>query len=306
MIWAIAILLAVGLVAPFYIESRRPGVGDTLRARAPGAFAALSDGQTHFRWHGPEHGPVLVCIHGLTTPSYVWDALVPGLSRLGFRILCYDLYGRGFSDRPSGAQTRAFFIRQLRELLQHQGIGNEVTLLGYSMGGSIATVYAAAEPARCKRLILLAPAGIIHTPGWLADVAQKLPVLGDWLMLTFGAAQLRRTARVQQGSPGVVADLAERQANELGRRGYIPAVLSSSRNMLAETLENEHRKIAARGVPVAVIWGQDDAVIPIRARERLSNWNPKAFQASIAGAGHGLGYTHPAEVTQAIARAVST
>lgn len=305
MIWLLPILLAAGFALPFIIERRRPDMDDTARAAAPGMFAELSDGLTHYRWHGPDDGPVLVCIHGLTTPGYVWDALMPSLAEAGFRVLRYDLYGRGHSDRPRGAQTRAFFIRQLRDLLQHQGIGGGITLLGYSMGGSIATVFAAAEPERVGRLILLAPAGVIHAPGRLAELARRVPVLGDWLMLALSGAELRRSARTQSGPPDVVADFAERQAIETGRRGYLPAVLSSSRNMLAETLEEEHRALAALGVPVAAIWGQDDTVIPIRALGRLAEWNRNARQATVAGAGHGLTYTHPSDVIEALADVIS-
>lgn len=300
MIWGLLILLVIGFAVPFVLERRRPEMDAAARDLAPGKFAELSDGLTHCRWHGPDDGPVLVCIHGLTTPSYVWDALVPPLAEAGFRVLRYDLYGRGYSDRPRGAQTRAFFIRQLRDLLQHEGIQRGISLLGYSMGGSIATVFAAAEPERIERVILLAPAGMIHAPGRLAKVARKLPVLGDWLMLALGGAQLRRGAMAQSGPPDVIADLANRQAIETGLRGYLPAVLSSSRNILAETLEEEHRALAALRVPVAAIWGQDDTVIPISALGRLAEWNRSARQATIPGAGHGLAYTHSVEVIDAL------
>lgn len=301
MIGMLLILLVAGFAAPFFIERLRPEMDDDARAAAPGQFVSLSDGLTHYQWHGPADGPVLACVHGLTTPSYVYSALVPSLAEAGFRVLTYDLYGRGFSDRPKGAQTRAFFIRQLRELLQDQGIGDGVMLMGYSMGGSVATVFAAAEPTWVNRLILLAPAGMIHNPGRLAELARKIPVLGDWLILALGGWQLRRGARMQSGPPEVVADMADRQVLETSLRGYLPAVLSSQRNLLAETLEEEHRALAALGMPIAAIWGEADTVIPISALGKLAEWNRDARQVVIPGAGHGLAYTHPAEVIEAIA-----
>ncbi|MCG6901436.1 MAG: alpha/beta hydrolase [Rhodobacter sp.] len=305
MIWLLPVLLVIVIAAPFVMERRRREMDASARGMAPGKFAELSDGLTHYRWDGPADGPVLVCIHGLTTPGYVWDRLVPLLAEAGFRVLRYDLYGRGFSDRPRGAQTRAFFIRQLRELLQHQGVDRGITLFGYSMGGSIATVFAAAEPDRIDRLILLAPAGMIHVPGKLAELACRFPLLGDWLMLAFGGAQLRRGAHAQPGPPDVVAGIAARQDIETGFRGYLPAVLSSSRNMLAESLKEDHRALAAIGLPVVAIWGQDDSVIPITALGRLTEWNRNVSHATIAGAGHGLAFTHPVEVTDALGKALA-
>ena len=156
------VLLGLGLIAalPFLFERRKPDMNDEIRQRAPDQFAKLSDGYTHFQWHGPAEGPVLVCVHGLTTPSFVWDQLMPGLTEAGFRVLTYDLYGRGLSDRPKGIQTRSFFMRQLRDLLHQQGVLDGFTLMGYSMGGSIATVFASEEPQRVSQLVLLAPAGM--------------------------------------------------------------------------------------------------------------------------------------------------
>jgi pimeloyl-ACP methyl ester carboxylesterase len=64
----------------------------------------------------------------------------------GHRVLTYDLYGRGYSDRPGGEQDARFFIRQLEDLLEHQGVTQPVTLLGYSMGGAIGAAFAAKHP----------------------------------------------------------------------------------------------------------------------------------------------------------------
>jgi len=305
MIWVILFVLAVGFALPFVIERRRPKMGPEAREIAPGEFAELSDGITHFKWYGPKDGPVLVCVHGLTTPSYVWLPLIPGLIEAGFRVLTYDLYGRGFSDRPKDPQTREFFIRQLNELLQHQGVEGPINVMGYSMGGSVATVFAAADPSRIQRLILLAPAGMMHVPGWLSSMARKLPVLGDWLALGFAGWQLQRGAEQMEGPADVIAEMADRQGYELGFRGYMPAVLSSQRYLLATPLEAEHRALAAAGLPVYAIWGQEDSVIPIAAMGKLAEWNRAARQASVPGAEHGLGYTHPTEVIEALADVLS-
>ncbi len=296
MMWSVLVLAALAAGLPFLAERRKPDMDEATRNAAPGAFAELSDGRTHYQWHGDGNGPVLVCIHGLTTPSFVFRALVPGLVAAGFRVLTYDLYGRGFSDRPRGAQTRHFFIRQLRDLLQNQGVGDDITLLGYSMGGSIATVFAYEEPGRVARLILLAPAGLVHSPGALAEVARKVPGFGDWLMLALGGWSLRRAARRQMAPGAVARELAQRQEAETWKRGYLPAVLSSQRNMLAEELEEEHAALAAARVPVQAIWGELDAVIPLKALGRLTECNRDVRQSVISGAGHGLVLTHADEV----------
>ena len=297
--WLLVLLVVVAAV-PFVVERRRVAIGPELRKDAPGDFATLSGGMTHYQWDGPKDGPVLVCIHGLTTPSYVFDLLVAGLVDLGFRVLRYDLWGRGYSDRTGGDQTRHFFIRQLRELLQDQGVDGPVTVLGYSMGGSIATVFAAEEPKRVQRLILLAPAGLQHKAGAMADLARRLPVVGDWMMLAFGAHELRKTAASLAGGSAPVRSISKRQAAETAVQGYLPAVLSSQRNLLAEDLAEEHVYLGESGLPVVAVWGGDDTVIPIAAMAEMAALNPEARQVEVPGASHALPITHPEAVLEAI------
>ena len=136
------VFLAYLAVWPFYYERRRPRIGPTQRHGADGEFAQLSQGVTHYRWSGSARGPVAVVIHGLATPMISMDAIAKGLGDIGYRVLAYDLYGRGLSDAPKGAQDRAFFLRQLSDLLAHHNLREDITLAGYSMGGAIATAFA--------------------------------------------------------------------------------------------------------------------------------------------------------------------
>lgn len=300
-LWAGAAAAAGIAAAPFLRERLRPEMDAEARRAAPGDFAPLPLGDTHYMLAGQARGPLAVCVHGLTTPSFVWEALLPELARLGFRVLVYDLYGRGFSDRPAGRQDAAFFIGQLDALLA--GLleeDEEITLIGYSMGGAIAAAYAAHHPERVRRLVLLAPAGMGHDLGPLARLVRGAPLFGDWLFLAGYPWQLRRgiAEEAASGRESAVPDMAERQAAELRWRGFLPAVKASLRGILARPLEAEHRAISRAGVPVLAIWGREDTVIPISGLGRLAQWNRVARQEVIEGAGHGLAYTHAPEVAE--------
>lgn len=292
--------LAAGAAAvagyPFVLEALRPRMNAARRRNAPGQFVRLSRGLTHYQWLGAGTGPVAVCVHGLTTPSFVWGPVAEGLGRLGYRVLVYDLYGRGYSDRPKGDQDSAFFIAQLDELLRDQGIEGEITLLGYSMGGAIAAAFAAAQAGRIRQLVLLAPAGLGHELGPIADLAAKHDLFGRWLMLGFYPMWLRRALEAERGLPSAIDDMVDRQIAETRMHGFAPAVLASLRGILSEDLEPAHRAIARAGLPVLAIWGERDEVIPLGCRDRLAEWNPDAVQKVIAGAGHALAYTHVAQV----------
>lgn len=294
------IVLAALVAAPFVLELTRQPVTANMRREAPGQFAQLTQGKTHFLWLGRARGPVAVCIHGLTTPSFVWQGLARVLVALGFRVLIYDLYGRGYSDRPSGRQNRAFFLRQLEDLLVDQDLHEDLTILGYSMGGSIATAFAQAHPGRVQRLILLAPAGIELFGNSFASAVRGFPVLGDWLWHAVFPVLFRRQCRAAEDLDSSVDDIARRQAAELKKRGFLAATLSSMRGMLAETQESDHREISREDIPVLAVWGKADDQIPISAMGTLAQWNRACRHEVIDDAGHGLLHTHPHQIGAAI------
>ena len=132
---------------------------------------------------GAEKGDLVVCIHGLTTPSFVFEGLASHYADIGKRVLVYDHYGRGYSDRPKAKQDKAFFINQLDELLNKLEIKRQkFDLVGYSMGGAIAAAYAAHNPNRLNKLVLIASAGTGHNLGFSAKVA-KIPLFG-WVLFS--------------------------------------------------------------------------------------------------------------------------
>ncbi len=300
--WGIGAALGAAAVWPFAVEAMRPRMTRTRREVAPGQFTTLSQGVTHYQWLGAEDGPVAVCVHGLTTPSFVWGPVAEELGRMGYRVLTYDLYGRGFSDRPRGAQDSAFFIRQLDDLLEDQGVAGEITLIGYSMGGAIAAAFAGEQAGRIRQLVLLAPAGLGHDLGPVADMAVKYNLFGRWMMLGFYGKSLRRATEAERGLPSRIDRMVDLQIAETRLRGFAPAVLASLRGILDEDLEGAHRNIAEAGVPVLAVWGEKDEIIPLSCRDTLAEWNPDAHQEVVAGAGHTLTYTDTDEVMAALRR----
>lgn len=66
----------------------------------------LNDGGTHCRLMGPSNGPVAVLVHGGTVPSWIWDTLAGHLAATGYRVLTYDQFGRGLSERPKVVYDR--------------------------------------------------------------------------------------------------------------------------------------------------------------------------------------------------------
>ena len=300
MTWIILAGIAVLIAVPYLADLRRLPMDQSARTSAPGDFAQLSHGVTHFQWHGPADGPVAVCVHGLTTPSFVWGPIIEGLTAMGYRVLSYDLYGRGYSDRPRGDQDADFFIAQLEELLDNQNVDDDITMLGYSMGGAITTAYAARNPQRLRQAVLLAPAGLGHDLGPIAQLVANHRRLGSWLMMAFYGRSYGQSLEAERDLPTAIPGIVDLQKAELGYRGFRAAVLSSLRGILDREQEEEHRRIHAAGTPVLALWGEADEIIPISGMDKLADLNPGARNHVIKEAGHALAYTHSDQVNEVL------
>jgi len=297
--WFLVILIGV-VAIPLTIEFMRKPMSGKRQTQAPGEFADLPQGRTHFRWIGPEDGPVAVCVHGLTTPSFVWQSVADEMAAMGFSVLVYDHFGRGFSDTVRGRQDGAFFIQHLNDLMVHEHVDEPVTLVGYSMGGAVAAHFAAANPNMVERLILLAPAGMQEIGQGMLGFCRDTPILGDWLFLLTYPFQLRKGIKAEAGLPSSVGDIYTLQTSETDRRGFFSSVLSSLRGVLRYPAEEQHLEIAAAGIPVLSVWGADDDLILKSGIKRLVKWNPGSKQTLVMSAGHGLPYTHTKSVVKAI------
>ena len=297
MSWLFLVLLAGLGALPAIRERRRRPMDAAAQVDAPGDIVPLSQGRTHCCWIGRARGPVVVCVHGLTTPSPAWHGLARHLNEAGFRVLVYDLYGRGFSDAPKGQQTPRFFVQQLRDVLDHYGLDEDVTLIGYSMGAVIASAMAVDDQARFRQVALVAPAGMGLPFGPLQRFCIEWPWIGDWVfhMLYPG----RHAQAIEEGD--APEDIRAVQRAELTRRGFVGAVLSSLRHALRKPAPRIHQALAKTGLPVLAVWAGSDKTIPISGLGQLAQWNRSARQEVIEDADHGLPYTHPEALARALA-----
>ena len=83
----------------------------------PGEFVDLPSGRTHFEVRG--EGSAVVLVHGYATPYYIYDKLFENFIKAGYRVLRYDLLGRGYSERVRADYTPELFARQLDEISAH-------------------------------------------------------------------------------------------------------------------------------------------------------------------------------------------
>src|SRR5512138_2288913 len=105
-------------------------LNELTRQEASGSFIELSDGFTHYELSNPEFEQTVVLAHGFSVPYFIYDPTFEFLPRAGFRVLRYDLYGRGLSDRPETRYNIDLFVRQLSDLLDALHYIRPVSLVG--------------------------------------------------------------------------------------------------------------------------------------------------------------------------------
>ena len=291
-VWFPLFLILSVLLAPWLSERlRKRWDVEEMRINAPGEFAELASGVTHYRWFGPEGGPLMVCVHGLTTPCYGYEGLASELAGKGYRVLTYDLYGRGYSDVIDARHDVAFYLTQLDELLAHLEITRCFTLFGYSMGGIVSSAYAAGSPERVNQLVLLAPGGVAPATLSFTGLRKNWPAAFRWITVVLGGYDLRKYIRAEANN-GAVRD---RQLATTRQRGFWPSVAASA-TVLETDIKKHHQGIARNGTPVLAIWGARDQVIPPDAVDILKGRIPAAKQIVLEDANHGLTYSHPQEI----------
>ncbi len=264
---------------------RRP-LDDAARAQAPGQFVKLSQGMTHYEQAGPVDGRPVVLVHGFSTPAFIWDPAYQALAEAGYRVLRYDLYGRGYSDRPRTNYDDVLFDRQLAELVDALHIPRPFALAGLSMGGAIVARFTQQRPDQVGSLMLLDPAGLPMDGGWQLRLV-RTPVIGDWIMKLFGDKILVDGLSRDFNEPGDLSAYVEQYKVQMQFPGFKEALLSTLRSDVLTGAADAFRAIGQMDAPpVLLIWGELDDVVPFQLNEQLRRLIPRAEFHAIPGARH--------------------
>eukprot|EP00601_Ochromonadales_sp_CCMP2298_P015355 CAMPEP_0173218014 /NCGR_PEP_ID=MMETSP1142-20121109/814_1 /TAXON_ID=483371 /ORGANISM="non described non described, Strain CCMP2298" /LENGTH=260 /DNA_ID=CAMNT_0014145655 /DNA_START=265 /DNA_END=1043 /DNA_ORIENTATION=+ len=207
---------------------------------------------------------VVVCVHGVGSYSYYYEAMTAHLIEAGLTVLRYDLFGRGYSDYPLSSPEEAFtgqaHVAQLRGLLTFLGLQDRIHLVGHSMGGAVAALYAAQYGA--GSLSLLAPAGLIDLKG-LKHVRRFRCLHGlVRSSLRRGQESFFRADFHNTQSQVCITTVAAMLAMQRKR----PFLFEASWHCLLHgPLSATDAQVALidRGIPVFLAWGERDKTVPM-------------------------------------------
>lgn len=292
---AAVILIMAGTY--FYFQFGLKELTPEVRATLPGEFVQLDDGVVSYDWKGPENGDIVVLVHGLSTPKFVWDGNVDALVAAGKRVLVYDHLGRGFSDRPDIVYDGNLYIRELSNLLDALEVFQPVSLVGYSMGGGNVIGFAARYPERVKKLVLIAPAGYVPSYEGLAALVFA-PGLGEWLMTMVGKKEMLADIVAAVAAGKAPPEMIGKFEAQFQYRGYLESILSTMRNYPMYDLSEEYESVGRLGIPTFAIWGIDDQVVPFSTSENVKKAIPHIKLFPIEDAGHSVTYAETKKVNK--------
>lgn len=250
--------------------------------------------------------PVLL-VHGVGAFAENWDPILAGLAANGYRAIACDLPGHGESERARGVRyfdpQAPYYVRFLTDVLDACGV-DRADFVGHSLGGGIAGVMALAAPHRVKRLVLVAPGGLgenLTRPLRLsalpfAYIAARF--LSDDDVRAYVRSCFYDTARV----PEWLDQLAIRYARagaaaEFARVMRQVATLFGLRPSLRRAWLG---RLAELRCPALVVWGREDAVLPLADAEATLRTLPHARLVVIPSAGHLVMLEQPEEFLRAI------
>ncbi len=277
---------------PFPYLSETHTLDADARVALPGDFVQLSDGFTHYELIGSSDCPTVVLVHGFSVPYFIWQPTVEFLVQAGYRVLCYDLYGRGFSDRPRKRYDLDLFNRQLVELLDVLEFQTPFGLVGLSMGGIIASNFVCRHPERVSKLGLVDPAGFSISRTWYFNLI-LLPGLGELIFGLFGDSNLLKSMASDFYDPQQVEYFLSRYRPQMRYQGFKRALLSTLRAGMLEDQSAIYGQLGQIKTPVQLIWGRHDTTVPYEYSADLMQMVPRAEFHTIEGAGHIPHYEKP-------------
>jgi len=269
------------------------------RSVTSGSFIKLTDGYTHFELEGNSRGQPVVLIPGFSTPYFIWDPTFHSLASAGFRVLRYDLFGRGLSDRPHLNYDINLFVRQSRDLLDSLQF-KKIDLIGLSMGGAIASAFTVSSPQRVLRLVLIDPVGVLPMPMSLLYKAALLLGISELILGLAGTEKMIHALASDFFDPSYIKLFQDQYSTQIQIKGFKRAILSTLRNKTVNGFPKVYEQLGKLSIPIMLLWGRNDQTLPLKQSEALLKLiTPVEFDI-IDNCGHIPHYERPERVNPAL------
>ena len=254
--------------------------------------------QIHYEIHGEGHP--LVLIAGVGYGAWFWRKILPGLAE-NYQVIIFDNRGAGKSDQPPGPYTVPMMAEDTIGLLDALGLRNAF-LMGHSLGGFIAQEVVVQRPDLVNKLILASTnyggTNVIPiTPEALEVLTSRE---GDPVELVRRGIEISSAPDFTERSPEVVKELTDyRFTNPVPPPQY-QAQVTAGAGMAALTEDQIEERMGGIEVPVLILFGAHDRVVPPGNADLMAEKIPEAEIKILAEVGHIFPVEAPAAAVKAI------
>ena len=251
---------------------------------------------------GQEGLPTLLCLHGYSSHSRIWDRFAVA-ARRRYRVVGVDQRGHGQSGWASDGYARDAFVRDLEGLIQVLGL-ERVTLVGLSMGGWHALLYASEHPEMVDSVVLvdIAPEVSPRSERRAGDAQEPTPNSFESIEQAFAFAR-RRNPRPPDDL--LLTDVS----NSLRQREDGKWVWRPDPAMLRAGFDDPTNPVMIRRYwealesvtcPLLVVRGEESGLVPDDVVARMKAANPMVSAVNVSGAGHNVPLDCPEAFVEAV------
>ena len=179
----------------------------------------------------------------------------------GLHVIRYDLFGRGFSDRPDVKYDLAFYRKQLYDLINSLKLKTPVNLAGLSFGGPVVTDFAVNYPDLVDKLILIDPI-------YFRSKLDKSEFVANYEM----ALDHQKQANGQLDDvkyPGKFPGWVDKYKVQMQYKGFRHALISTRKYCYGDITVLNYKRLDSLKKKVLLIWGKEDRTVPFNFSDSL-------------------------------------
>jgi pimeloyl-ACP methyl ester carboxylesterase len=281
----VVLVLAGALLAGLYYiwtpDKSRAGL-EAKYLHSPGDYLDVAGIRLHLRDSGTRNAPTVILLHGFGSSLQTWDAWADVLSS-HYRVVRFDLPGSGLTGPdPTTDYSDGRSVQIITALMDRLHLAR-ASLVGNSIGGRIAWKFAALEPKRVEKLVLISPDGFA-SPGFHYGKKPQVPVMLNLMRYALPKALLRMNLAPAYGDPAYLTDAVVTRYYDLM---LAPGVRGAMMARMQQTILAEPKPFLARiQAPTLLLWGEKDHMIPFaNARDYMQDL-PHAILHPLPGLGH--------------------
>ena len=244
----------------------------------------------HYEDQGQGQGQPLILLHGYGASTYSWRHVLPYFSK-SYRVIAIDLKGFGLSDKPvDGDYSVLEQSRMVYEFIRVHRLEN-VVLAGNSLGGAVSLLTYLMQSDQgthhISKLILIDTASYNQDlPAFISIL--RVPIINELsLYLTssnFKSRMILRKAFFDHSK--ITEEMVATYGAYLSLPGASQALIKTAKQMLPSNLEEISERYKSIDIPVLLIWGEKDKIVPLDVGRKLAGNIPNSKLVVVPNCGH--------------------